>query len=60
MRDPNPTVVLIPGVGMFSFGKSKPEARITGEFYVNAIHVMKGAAALEEGPPACEGAAVRI
>src|SRR6202012_2051954 len=47
MRDPNPTVVLIPGVGMFSFGKNKPESRITGEFYVNAIHVMKGAAALE-------------
>jgi len=50
MRDANPTVVLIPGVGMFSFGKSKPEARITGELYVNAIHVMKGATALEEGP----------
>lgn len=49
MRDPNPTVVLIPGVGMFSFGKNKPESRITGEFYVNAIHVMKGAAALEGG-----------
>jgi rhamnose utilization protein RhaD (predicted bifunctional aldolase and dehydrogenase)/NAD(P)-dependent dehydrogenase (short-subunit alcohol dehydrogenase family) len=47
MRDPNPTVVLIPGVGMFSFGKNKAESRITGEFYVNAIHVMKGAAALE-------------
>jgi rhamnose utilization protein RhaD (predicted bifunctional aldolase and dehydrogenase)/NAD(P)-dependent dehydrogenase (short-subunit alcohol dehydrogenase family) len=49
MRDPNPTVVLVPGIGMFSFGKNKPESRITGEFYVNAIHVMKGAAALEEG-----------
>jgi rhamnose utilization protein RhaD (predicted bifunctional aldolase and dehydrogenase)/NAD(P)-dependent dehydrogenase (short-subunit alcohol dehydrogenase family) len=47
MRDANPTVVLIPGVGMFSFGKNKPESRITGEFYVNAIHVMKGAAALK-------------
>jgi NAD(P)-dependent dehydrogenase (short-subunit alcohol dehydrogenase family) len=47
MRDANPTVILIPGVGMFSFGKNKPESRITGEFYVNAIHVMKGAAALE-------------
>ncbi len=52
MRDPNPTVILIPGIGMFSFGKSKPESRITGEFYINAIHVMKGAAALEEGEPA--------
>jgi rhamnose utilization protein RhaD (predicted bifunctional aldolase and dehydrogenase)/NAD(P)-dependent dehydrogenase (short-subunit alcohol dehydrogenase family) len=50
MRDPNPTVVLIPGVGMFSFGKNKPESRITGEFYVNAIHVVKGAAGLDEGP----------
>src|SRR5580698_896504 len=50
MRDANPTVVLIPGIGMFSFGKNKPESRITGEFYVNAIHVMKGAAALEVGP----------
>ncbi len=46
MRDPNPTVVLIPGVGMFSFGKNKTESRITGEFYTNAIHVMEGATAL--------------
>jgi len=46
MRDPDPTVVLVPGVGMFSFGKSKAEARITAEFYVNAIHVMEGATAL--------------
>jgi rhamnose utilization protein RhaD (predicted bifunctional aldolase and dehydrogenase)/NAD(P)-dependent dehydrogenase (short-subunit alcohol dehydrogenase family) len=46
MRDPNPTVVLIPGVGMFSFGKNKTEARITGEFYTNAIHVMQGATCL--------------
>ena len=51
MRDPNPTVVLVPGVGMFSFGKSKAEARITGEFYINAIHVMEGATALGDGPP---------
>jgi rhamnose utilization protein RhaD (predicted bifunctional aldolase and dehydrogenase)/NAD(P)-dependent dehydrogenase (short-subunit alcohol dehydrogenase family) len=49
MRDANPTVVLIPGVGMFSFGKSKAEARITGEFYTNAIHVMEGATAMEGG-----------
>jgi rhamnose utilization protein RhaD (predicted bifunctional aldolase and dehydrogenase)/NAD(P)-dependent dehydrogenase (short-subunit alcohol dehydrogenase family) len=49
IRDPNPTVVLVPGVGMFSFGKSKTEARITGEFYVNAIHVMGGATALDGG-----------
>lgn len=63
MRDPNPTVVLVPGVGMFSFGKNKPESRITGEFYVNAIHVMTGAAALEEGQvsgtvPQCGSAAL--
>lgn len=49
LRDPNPTVVLIQGVGMFSFGKSKTEARITGEFYTNAIHVMEGASLLGEG-----------
>lgn len=46
MRDPNPTVVLVPGIGMFSFGKNKAESRITGEFYTNAIHVMEGATAL--------------
>jgi len=45
-RDPNPTVVLIPGVGQFSFGKNKAESCIAGEFYVNAIHVMEGAAGL--------------
>ena len=49
IRDANPTVVLLPGVGMFSFGKSKAEARITGEFYMNAIHVMEGATALGSG-----------
>ncbi len=49
MRDSNPTVVLIPGVGMFTFAKNKKEARITGEFYVNAIHVMSGAIALGGG-----------
>jgi rhamnose utilization protein RhaD (predicted bifunctional aldolase and dehydrogenase)/NAD(P)-dependent dehydrogenase (short-subunit alcohol dehydrogenase family) len=49
MRDANPTVVLIPGIGMFSFGKSKTEARLTGEFYVNAIHVMEGATAMDTG-----------
>lgn len=46
MRDPNPTVVLIPGIGVFSFGKNKRESRITSEFYTNAIHVMEGATAL--------------
>jgi rhamnose utilization protein RhaD (predicted bifunctional aldolase and dehydrogenase)/NAD(P)-dependent dehydrogenase (short-subunit alcohol dehydrogenase family) len=51
MRDASPTVVLIPGIGLFSFGKSKTESRITGEFYVNAIHVMEGASALASGAP---------
>jgi rhamnose utilization protein RhaD (predicted bifunctional aldolase and dehydrogenase)/NAD(P)-dependent dehydrogenase (short-subunit alcohol dehydrogenase family) len=46
MRDPNPAVVLIPGIGMFSFGKSKQESRVVGEFYTNAIHVMEGASAM--------------
>jgi rhamnulose-1-phosphate aldolase/alcohol dehydrogenase len=50
MRSPNPTVVLVPGVGMFSFGKNKSEARITSEFYVNAIHVMEGATVLCDLP----------
>jgi rhamnose utilization protein RhaD (predicted bifunctional aldolase and dehydrogenase)/NAD(P)-dependent dehydrogenase (short-subunit alcohol dehydrogenase family) len=49
MRDANPTVVLVPGIGMFSFGKNKTEARVTGEFYTNAIHVMEGASALGSG-----------
>jgi NAD(P)-dependent dehydrogenase (short-subunit alcohol dehydrogenase family) len=49
LRDASPAVVLIPGLGMFSFGKNKTEARITGEFYTNAIHVMEGASLLSEG-----------
>jgi rhamnose utilization protein RhaD (predicted bifunctional aldolase and dehydrogenase)/NAD(P)-dependent dehydrogenase (short-subunit alcohol dehydrogenase family) len=49
LRDTSPTVVLIQGLGMFSFGTSKTEARITGEFYTNAIHVMEGASLLAEG-----------
>ncbi len=49
LRDSSPTIVLIPGIGMFSFGKNKTEARITGEFYTNAIHVMEGASLLAEG-----------
>jgi rhamnulose-1-phosphate aldolase/alcohol dehydrogenase len=55
MRSASPTVILVPGVGMFSFGKNKPEARITGEFYVNAIHVMQGATALNDDLPAQAG-----
>ena len=51
IRDANPTVVLVPSIGMFSFGKNKAEARITGEFYTNAIHVMEGASALGSHAP---------
>src|SRR5205823_5114630 len=49
LRDTNPSVVLIPGLGLFGFGKNKKEARITTEFFINAIHVMSGANALEDG-----------
>jgi rhamnose utilization protein RhaD (predicted bifunctional aldolase and dehydrogenase)/NAD(P)-dependent dehydrogenase (short-subunit alcohol dehydrogenase family) len=49
LRDTSPTVVLIQGLGMFSFGKNKTEARIVGEFYTNAIHVMEGSSLLAEG-----------
>jgi rhamnose utilization protein RhaD (predicted bifunctional aldolase and dehydrogenase)/NAD(P)-dependent dehydrogenase (short-subunit alcohol dehydrogenase family) len=49
LRDSNPSVVVIPGVGLFGFGKDKREARITSEFFINAIHVMSGANALDDG-----------
>lgn len=52
LRDSNPAVVLIPGVGLFGFAKSKKEARIITEFFINAIHVMGGANALDEGASA--------
>ncbi len=48
LRDSNPSVVVIPALGVFGFGKDKREARITTEFFVNAIHVMAGANALED------------
>jgi NAD(P)-dependent dehydrogenase (short-subunit alcohol dehydrogenase family) len=47
LRDSNPSVVIVPGLGLFGFGKNKKEARITTEFFINAIHVMEGANALE-------------
>jgi rhamnulose-1-phosphate aldolase/alcohol dehydrogenase len=46
MRDPNPVIILYPGVGLFSFAKNKQTARVASEFYVNAINVMKGAEAV--------------
>ncbi len=53
MRDASPSVVLVPGVGLFSFGKNKTESRVTSEFYTNAIHVMQGAGSMDENacPP---------
>ena len=48
MRDPNPTVVLIPGLGMLAWGKNKSESRVTAEFYNCAIEVMRGAEAIDE------------
>lgn len=47
MRDPNPTVILIPGIGMIAFGKNKSESRVTAEFYNCAVEVMRGAEALD-------------
>jgi rhamnose utilization protein RhaD (predicted bifunctional aldolase and dehydrogenase)/NAD(P)-dependent dehydrogenase (short-subunit alcohol dehydrogenase family) len=49
LRDSNPSVVVVPGLGLFGFGRNKKEARITTEFFINAIHVMAGANALEDG-----------
>ena len=49
IRESSPSVVLVQGLGMFSFGKNKTEANITGQFYANAIHVMDGASVLAEG-----------
>ena len=48
MRDPNPVIILYPGIGMFSFSKDKQTARVAAEFYTNAINVMKGAEAVSE------------
>ncbi|TAE51563.1 MAG: bifunctional rhamnulose-1-phosphate aldolase/short-chain dehydrogenase, partial [Bacteroidetes bacterium] len=48
MRDPNPVVILWPGIGMFTFAKDKQTARVAAEFYLNAINVMRGAEAISE------------
>jgi rhamnulose-1-phosphate aldolase/alcohol dehydrogenase len=48
MRDPNPTVILIPGLGLIAWGKSKSESRVTAEFYSLAIEVMRGSEAISE------------
>ncbi|EKF56284.1 short chain dehydrogenase [Galbibacter marinus] len=48
MRDPNPVIIIYPGIGMFSFAKNKQTARVASEFYVNAINVMRGAEAISQ------------
>jgi rhamnulose-1-phosphate aldolase/alcohol dehydrogenase len=60
MRGADPAIVLVPGVGMFSFGASKQTARVAGEFYVNAINVMRGAEALSTYAPIPESEKFRI
>ncbi|NHD15864.1 MULTISPECIES: bifunctional aldolase/short-chain dehydrogenase [Actinopolyspora] len=60
MRGADPTIVLVPGVGMFSFGKDKQTARVAGEFYVNAINVMHGAESVSRYQPIEESEKFRI
>ncbi|MEW1690571.1 bifunctional aldolase/short-chain dehydrogenase [Streptomyces sp. NPDC091265] len=60
MRGADPAIVLVPGVGMFSFGKEKQTARVAGEFYLNAINVMRGAEAVSSYAPIEESEKFRI
>ncbi|MFE7140013.1 bifunctional aldolase/short-chain dehydrogenase [Streptomyces sp. NPDC057644] len=60
MRGADPAIVLVPGVGMFSFGKDKQTARVAGEFYLNAINVMRGAEAVSSYAPIEEAEKFRI
>ncbi|MER6532850.1 bifunctional aldolase/short-chain dehydrogenase [Streptomyces sp900105755] len=60
MRGADPAIVLVPGVGMFSFGKDKQTARVAGEFYVNAVNVMRGAEAVSAYAPIEESEKFRI
>ncbi|MFE5914604.1 bifunctional aldolase/short-chain dehydrogenase [Streptomyces wedmorensis] len=60
MRGADPAIVLVPGVGMFSFGRDKQTARVAGEFYVNAINVMRGAEAVSAYAPIEESEKFRI
>jgi rhamnulose-1-phosphate aldolase/alcohol dehydrogenase len=60
IRGADPAIVLIPGVGMFSYGKDKQTARVAGEFYVNAINVMRGAEAVSTYAPIDEAEKFRI
>jgi rhamnulose-1-phosphate aldolase/alcohol dehydrogenase len=60
IRGADPLIVLVPGVGMFSFGKDKQTARVAGEFYTNAINVMRGAEGLSTYAPIDEAEKFRI
>src|SRR3954449_5441567 len=60
IRGADPAIVLVPGVGMFSYGANKQTARVAGEFYVNAINVMRGAEALSSYAPIDEAEKFRI
>jgi rhamnulose-1-phosphate aldolase/alcohol dehydrogenase len=60
MRGADPAIVLVPGVGMFSFGADKQTARVAGEFYLNAINVMRGAEAISAYAPIPESEKFRI
>ncbi|MCU1560952.1 bifunctional aldolase/short-chain dehydrogenase [Mycetocola sp.] len=60
IRGADPLIVLVPGVGMFSYGASKQTARVAGEFYLNAIHVMRGAEGLSTYAPIDEAEKFRI
>lgn len=60
LRGADPAIVLVPGVGMFSFGKDKQTARVAGEFYLNAINVMRGAEAISSYAPIEESEKFRI
>ena len=60
MRGADPAIVLVPGIGMFSYGANKQTARVAGEFYVNAINVMRGAEAVSTYAPIDESEKFRI
>ncbi|MFE4543948.1 bifunctional aldolase/short-chain dehydrogenase [Arthrobacter sp. NPDC056727] len=60
LRGADPAIVLVPGVGMFSYGKDKQTARVAGEFYLNAINVMRGAEAVSTYAPIDEAEKFRI
>jgi rhamnulose-1-phosphate aldolase len=60
IRGADPAIVLVPGVGMFSYGKDKQTARVAGEFYVNAINVMRGAESVSAYSPIDESEKFRI